>query len=461
MDKNYKNLIDLPEELDSIIIKGVKKGEEHNKAKNKFNKKKTNKILISAAIVIVVIGTTVITSPEVVRAIPGVGNIYDMFIGKSKYKKYSKSMNMSLESKGVYVTLDQLVMTDKKIVATLITTGDIDENTEIVFRGNVEGYGGRSGCKTKMVDDKTAVSIVEIEPNNMPEDKLNMQISLSDFAKNGEEILGRWVFYLDVDVEDIKMTEEVKIYKGEKKNINGFEHEVEELKISSIENTISMITNDESQQVPSYYFKNDKGEYILTDFGGIVPNEESGLIKTQYEIFSDLRDFKYIDIYPMKRSYDEIYKRKDGKSILKAVNASEEDEMLLLKPQDSPDEGLSYYYINKEKSFMNIKDFNGKKVDIDNINSIEVKDVVEKEKYVDIIFNYNGCGSSYSWSLIDENLNLVNNLRIDEEWVDYDKRESKVRIYNLDTSKKYTIAAIQENNKELKEENKIRIELDK
>ena len=105
MDNNIKDMIKIPKELDNAILKGFEKGKrEKKRAKQKVIFKRS-----AIAAGIIVAGTTMagMINPELVSAIPIVGDVFEYFNdgvykqASDKYEELGKDVNVTIEDNGV------------------------------------------------------------------------------------------------------------------------------------------------------------------------------------------------------------------------------------------------------------------------------------------------------------------------------------------------------------------------
>ena len=128
MNNNIKDIIKIPKELDNAVLKGFEKGKrEKKRAKQKVIFKRS-----AIAAGIIVAGTTMagMINPELVSAIPIVGDVFEYFNdgvykqASDKYEELGKDVNVTIEDNGVKVTLNKVIIDDNILVASLLVESD-------------------------------------------------------------------------------------------------------------------------------------------------------------------------------------------------------------------------------------------------------------------------------------------------------------------------------------------------
>lgn len=178
MDNNIKDMIKIPKELDNAVLKGFEMGKREKK------KEKQKLIFKRSAIAagVIVAGTTMagIINPDIVSAIPIVGDVFEYFSegeykqASNKYSELGKDVNLSVKDKGVKVTVNKVVVDDNLFIASLFVESDklngydevrspqdfVNETMDILVNGQAPlGY----GTNVTIVNDTTAAIILEAD----------------------------------------------------------------------------------------------------------------------------------------------------------------------------------------------------------------------------------------------------------------------------------------------------------
>ncbi len=177
MDNNIKDMIKIPKELDDAVLKGFERGKRDKK------KEKQKLIFKRSAIAagVIVAGTTMagIINPNIVSAIPIVGDIFEYFNdgvykqASNKYEELGNDVNIIVEDKGVNVTINKVVVDDNILLASLLVESDkfvgydewrspqdfLNIDLNVLINGEMPSSWGP---KVTIVNESTAAVILEV-----------------------------------------------------------------------------------------------------------------------------------------------------------------------------------------------------------------------------------------------------------------------------------------------------------
>lgn len=115
--------IDIPEEFNSFVEDSLKKAYKIKDAKYKRSKLRKN-IVTSSVASLCIFFTIGIFTPVIAKSLPVFTNIRNTLGLKNEYVDYAKDINLTQESNGVKVTLDQIVCDNKNLYISYIIESD-------------------------------------------------------------------------------------------------------------------------------------------------------------------------------------------------------------------------------------------------------------------------------------------------------------------------------------------------
>ena len=189
---NLKNSIDVPtNELNNIIKDSIKRGEKY-----KYRRKnvRLKKIWGGIAAVFVLLSVIGIMNPKAVSAIPLIGSIFSHFsdVDKiDKFEDFSQSVNKTVESNGVKVTINDIALDNNMLAITTTIVGkDIDGTKGIMGNIYLDGHLMKSrNNKYVKIDDKTTEYILY---GNVSDIKLGDEVNIEIDFKYVDDIKGDW-----------------------------------------------------------------------------------------------------------------------------------------------------------------------------------------------------------------------------------------------------------------------------
>ncbi|WP_294135213.1 DUF4179 domain-containing protein [uncultured Clostridium sp.] len=474
MNNNIKDIIKIPKELDNAVLKGFEKGKrEKKRAKQKVIFKRS-----AIAAGIIVAGTTMagMINPELVSAIPIVGDVFEYFNdgvykqASDKYEELGKDVNVTIEDNGVKVTLNKVIIDDNILVASLLVESDkfigYDEwrspqdflNTDLNILINGEIPSSWSP-KVTIVNESTAAIILEANVSHIKiGNEVNIDLDINNFTRGRKTLAkGNW----DFNIKTIKGSES-NIYEVNKSlKLTDEEINIEKLVITPLNNrlTFSGITDDYENfraDENKFIIRDNSGKILLLDFtSGSVSNK--GQYEYSYNILNDLGNTEYIEVIKVEGN-TAIEREINGfnEYLLKASssdesNANRSNEIISREPtKEELSDGYALSSVNynvdidRDNAFENIDSLIGKEIAVNNTDKIIVKDIVTHDDYTEVVMKIDG---SYNYRLLsgmvlfDEDMNdacafegattVLN---------DIEEKIVTVKLTKIDPSKKYTIA---------------------
>ena len=470
MDNNIKEMIKIPKELDNAVLRGFEKGKrEKKKAKQKIIFKRS-----AIAAGVIVAGTTMagIINPELVSALPIVGDVFEYFNygvykqASDKYEELGNDVNITVEDKGVKVILNKVVIDDNVLVASLFVESDkfigYDEgrNPQDFFNTDlnifVNGQIPSSwNPKVTIVNESTAAIILEANVSDIEiGNEVNIDLDINNFTRGRKTLAkGNWNF----NIKAIKGSES-NIYEVNKSlNLTDEEINIEKLVVTPFNNRLvfSGVTDHyENFRVDENKFivRDNNGKILLLDLtSGSVSN--NGEYEYSYNILNDLSNTEYIEI--IKASGNNVIEDENGyllkASAIDEINENRSNDIISRKPtKEELNDGYALSSVNynvdidKSVAFETIDSLIGKEIAINNTDKIIVKEIVPHDDYTEVVMKIDG---NYNYRLLssivlfDEDMNdscafegstaIMN---------DIEEKIVTVKLTKIDLSKKYTIA---------------------
>lgn len=500
MDSNIKDMIKIPEGLDNAILKGFERGKAENKSK------KSKVIFKRSAIAagIIVCGTTMfgIINPDIVSAIPIVGNVFNYFNdgiykqSADKYEELGQLINTSVVDNDVTVTLNKVVVDDNLFIASMIIQSDkflgFDElrspqdfiypDFEVWIDGELLSS---QWSNVTVIDERTAAVVLEGDISRIElNDEVKINLSMK-YVSRGNNVLARgdWPF-------DIKATKgaDSKVYNiGQDLTLNDTKVTFEKLVSSDLVNRLYLTGkfSDYSKFSDKNFSINDNDFIIKDNKGNILSKvvssgvtDSSGNFEFAVDILNDLQDVEYIEIFKSEGN-SPIIKEIDGwgYNLLKSSSSDEEhsnrvNETISRKPtKEELDDGYALdnvtYNINIDRNtaFQSIDDLIGKEIAVNNTDKVIVKDIIVKDDYTEVVMKIDGI---YDYTLLgslvlfDEDMNDAGAFEGSVTVLnDIKEKIVTVKITKIDPSKKYTIAVPVTNDLVMDESSKVTIILNK
>ena len=470
MDNNIKEMIKIPKELDNAVLKGFEKGKrEKKKAKQKVIFKRS-----AIAAGIIVAGTTMagMINPEIVSAIPIVGDVFEYFNDgvykqvSDKYQELGNDVNIAVEDKGVKVILNKVVIDDNILVASILVESDkfigydewrspqdfLNTDLNILINGEIPSSWNP---KVTIVNESTAAIILEANVSDIEiGDEVNIDLDINNFTRGRKTLAkGNW----DFNIKAIKGSES-NIYEVNKSlKLADEEMNIEKLVVTPLNNrlTFSGVTDDYENFIVDenkFVVRDNNGKILLLDLtSGSVSN--NGEYEYSYNILNDLSNTAYIEI--IKASGNNVIEDENGyllkASAIDEANANRSNEIISRKPTKKElNDGYALSSVNynvdidKSNAFETIDSLIGKEIVINNTDKIIVKDIVPHDDYTEVVMKIDGnydYGLLSSIVLFDEDMNdscaFEGSTAI---MSDIEEKIVTLKLTKIDPSKKYTIA---------------------
>ncbi|MEG1255325.1 DUF4179 domain-containing protein [Clostridium sp.] len=474
--------IKVPKEI-SIGIDAVLR--DLNKGINEKNHKKRNRILSKVAMVaMIALSITIVTSivnPTFVRAMPVVGKIFDFFSGESvnNLKNSSLPIGMTVRDRGITVTLEDASMYNSKLIATLKVEGKClnADRVDVEVRGRVNGGGVTSSNSTiKRIDDTTVVILFEANLSDMNiTEKVNLEFYIGGVLIDGKEINGDWSFSTTVNKDEILIPSK-EIKSTDEVNIEDFRFSINKFITSSLGTNVKIrcsldnydfsnksetnINNDSNLLFTiGYIFKDSLGNILLSKDIEDTANQNTMEGDNQDEILGDISYSEYIDVIPVLMGKAEMsYFDENGNIINQCISNSAQSKFEKITIDNQ------YYNMDIENSFLSIDELKGKIIEVNNTETVEIKDIEATDRYTKVTINireYYDLRFLGFIEIIDEDFNVYryegNSFGAVVE--NSGEKEVSVTLPALDKSKKYTIALPMILDLNINEDNKIRVNL--
>ena len=226
-------------EFEEMEVTELEKSKVKSALKKDITTKKKRvgwKMKISAAAMIVVLSVTTfgLTFPAYAGNIPIIGDIF-RFLDNEKtglyddYKEYSTEMNMSQESKGIKVTINDAVFDGQTVAMTysIESEHDLGDNITTFGSPNIKGSDGMAGSSyISKVDDHHYVGLHRVTPSGLissEKEAIDIKWKVDRIFNNDtqEEIKGKWEFAFSLKATDshIQLSNQSTKKSGVKVNI--------------------------------------------------------------------------------------------------------------------------------------------------------------------------------------------------------------------------------------------------
>ncbi|MGE0994591.1 DUF4179 domain-containing protein, partial [Bacillus sp. GMa5/2] len=225
------NDIDIDEkELEEIEASEIEKEKVKRNVKQSIRTKKKMKswkkgVAAASILVGLSVATLGIGFPTYAGGLPIVGDIF-RFLDNGRtglyenYKEFSTELNMTRESNGIKITLNDAVFNGRTVTITYSIESDKDlgENPNVIEFLQIAGFNGTTGSsKITKVDDKKYVGMstaTDVDGIKMDAANVKWEIDKIETVDGTQSIKGNWNFALSLNAMDSK---EVKL-KGSSEN---------------------------------------------------------------------------------------------------------------------------------------------------------------------------------------------------------------------------------------------------
>lgn len=476
IDEYEEVKFDNNDEFKNKMIKKIKSRKQRN----------IKKIATASSVAAIGIVSLAVINPEMVRAMPIIGNVIEGFSSSTfgspvdKYIKHANGVEISSTDKDTTISVTEFIIDENRFMIGLSVKSDIlsgyegkNEHDFVNIDADIllNGKSVKSISQIcRQIDDTTGAVILSgnIADLNIDNDvKINMYITHINQGK--KEISGDWEFKFEGEkVEGSQIIDINKEY-----NIKGQKLVVEALVKSPISNTLILggIDNTKNYTLQSAKFKvvDDKGNILRSQEVDSSVDNKTGEFKGKIEIENDLSDVNYIELIPYW-GFDTIDKEIEGvyHELLTTTGEGEREEITISrKPtKEELDNGYAldnvYHYINidKNREFLSIDELIGYEIPVSNKNSVIIKNIEVNDKNTKITMQVKGNYEHLSQLvLFDEDMNdtMVWEGNIGAVLEDETEQIYSITLDKIDESKKYKIAIPQI--KDLDMKNTIKVDI--
>lgn len=476
-EEDLKDLIKVSKKLDDAVFKGIERG----KKEKKLNKKRSflKRGTMVAGLTLTITGVTAVFNPELVSAIPVVGEVFKSFnstlFGEptDKFQGIGVGVGQVVENNGMKVLLDEVILDENVVMMTLVVEGDF-----------LKGFTGKnerdffSLDSYLMVDNKELsydINVRKLEENkgaviltaNIAEldikEEANIKLKTRHISRGNKNIEGKWDFNLDVKNQDVGK----RIKLNNKIEYKNNTLEAKEIVMTNLTNTLMFkgkvegIDGKEDKDnalffYSDYMIRDNNNKYFRIENLGKGIDEDNNFDMT-IKINGDLSNSKYIELVP-KTIPDFISEGNGGYEgpVLKVTGSKDSEyERIMLSRRPTEEEmkdGYAFdnviHYVDVDKEKMEFKKLNeliGSSIAVNNKENIIIKDIVNTDQGTKVIFESKGI---YNYE------NLTNLVAFDENMSDIGRREGQsaaaiedeskglysMTLEKLDEDKKYKLA---------------------
>ena len=156
-EEDLKGLIKVSKNLDDAVFKGIERGKKEKKLNKKRNFLKKGTMV--AGLTLTITGGIAVFNPELVRAIPVVGEVFKSFnstlFGEptGKFQGIGIGVGEVVEDNGMKVLLDEVILDENVVMMTLVVEGDF-----------LKGFTGKNEGDFFSLDSNLMVNDKEVSP---------------------------------------------------------------------------------------------------------------------------------------------------------------------------------------------------------------------------------------------------------------------------------------------------------
>lgn len=205
-------------EFEEMVVSEFEKEKIKKNLKKSINQqKKRSRWVRKVAAVAITLGLSIsvfgLTFPTYASNIPVIGDIF-RFLDNERtglyddYKDYSTAINMTEESKGISVTINDAIYDGKTVTLTFSIETKQDLGTDPIILDNldIKGATGMAGTsKVTKVDESHYVGIItasNLDLTNQEKAKVKWSIDSMTNSENQKEITGSWNFALALNATE-------------------------------------------------------------------------------------------------------------------------------------------------------------------------------------------------------------------------------------------------------------------
>lgn len=204
-------------EFEEMAVTEFEKAKVKSRLKQSITKKKKRmgwKMNVAAAAVVVGLSTATVglTFPAYAGNIPIIGDIF-RFLDNEKtglydnYKEYSTEMNLTQESNGIEITINDAVFDGETVALTYSIESDRDLGGDLTSFNtpSIKGATGAAGSSyISKIDDHHYVGLDKITPFGLTSDSADIKWKIGSILQTstGEKIKGNWKFAFSLPATD-------------------------------------------------------------------------------------------------------------------------------------------------------------------------------------------------------------------------------------------------------------------
>ncbi len=450
-DLNIKDTVKIPEGLDNAVLKGIERGRQDKQyEKDKRRIYGFRRVAIAAGLALGVTMTAGVISPEIVSAIPGLGQVFESFntslFGEptDRFKEAAQVIGEAKESNGVSVMLDEVILDENMLMMTLIVESDFLRGYEGLNEGDffylngymfIEGEEPMSMSeKVRIIDDNRGAVVLSANIAEMNiKDKSDIKLKIRGISRGYKDKNVNIDFALKAD----KMPGGNRIILKDVLQVEDNFIESAELVTSKLANTLLLKgktapvkegSKDYSETVffdTEYVVRDNNGKYFRTEKTGNLSYEGDMFIKL--EIKGDLSNSESIQVMP-KVNDNTITEHIDGVSLellqCTGNDAEEQNPEIISRPASEAELKAGYalekvsYYVNMDepKVFNTVEELIGMSIPVNSTENVLIKNIEVGEKGTKVTFGIEG---NYDY----RNLNQM--VIFDESMKDVSRREGQ------------------------------------
>ncbi|MFJ7935319.1 DUF4179 domain-containing protein [Sporosarcina sp. NPDC096371] len=221
------------EEMEVTEFEKTKVKSTLKKSITKKKKRMGWKMNVAAAAVVIGLSTATIglTFPAYAGNIPIIGDIF-RFLDNEKtglydnYKEYSTEMNLTQESNGIKITINDAVFDGETVAITYSIESDRDLGEDLTIFGMADIKGSKGGAGSShisKIDEYHYVGLDKVTPISLTSDKVDIKWNIDNLHQLDmeNEIKGNWKFAFSLPATDsqIQLTNESVEQNGVTVNI--------------------------------------------------------------------------------------------------------------------------------------------------------------------------------------------------------------------------------------------------
>lgn len=449
-DLNIKDAVKIPEGLNNAVLKGIERGrqeKQYNRDKKRIHG--LRRTAIAAGLALGVTMTAGVVNPELVSAIPGLGQVFESFnttlFGEptDKYEESAQVIGEVKNHRGVSVMLDEVILDENTLMMTLTVESDFLRGYEGLNEGDffylnsyifIDGEEPRSMSeRVRILDDNKGAVVLSANIAEMNiKDKADIKLKVRGISRGHKDKNVKIDFALKAD----KMPGGNRIVLKDVLQVGNNTIESAELVTSKLTNTLMLKGKAEIEQGSTdyqeavffdteYVVKDNNGKYFRTEKTGHLSADGEMFVKL--EIKGDLSNSESIQVMP-KVNDDTISEMVDGiyLDILQCTGAkdSQYSKEIISRAATEAELKAGYaldkvsYYVNIDegKDFNTLEELIGTLIPVNSTENVIIENIEAGENGTKVTFKIEG---SYDYR------NLSQMTIFDENMKDISRREGQ------------------------------------